>query len=278
MRAGCATVWSARRRRWAGEQDDEGEWTAPQMASRPDDPPYLRRGTGIAMAFKNIGFSFGYQENAWAGVELHGGAEIERVEAYAASAEVGQGTRTVIRQMFAEVLDVDLAIVDLRPMDTAVTGSSGSVSASRMTYMIGNAIRGAAEAALEKWRAEERPAKAEFTYLAPKTTQIDPETGYGHPNFAYGYVAIGAQVEVDVQTGLFRTPLHRLRQRRGTGDQPQIGRGTDRGRRCPSVRLGHDRALRTARRDTPHAIPQHLPHADDRGHPGSRGVDPRREP
>lgn len=189
------------------EQDDEGGWTAPQMASRPDDPPYLRRGAGIAMALKNIGFSFGYQENAWAGVELHGGSAIERVTAYAASAEVGQGTRTVIRQMFAEVLDVDLAIVDLRPMDTAVTGSSGSVSASRMTYMIGNAIRGASEAALEKWRSEERPAKAEFTYLAPKTTQIDPETGYGHPNFAYGYVAIGAQIEVDVQTGLFRTPL-----------------------------------------------------------------------
>ena len=186
---------------------DGGGWTAPDIAPRAEDPAYLRRGVGIALAFKNIGYSFGYQENAWAGVELHGGVEIEHVVAYAASAEVGQGTRTVIRQMFAEALDVTLEIVDLRPADTATTQSAGSASASRMTFMIGNAIRGVAEAALEKWRSEARPAKADFTYLAPKTTQIDAETGYGHPNFAHGYAAIGAEVVVDVQTGVCRYPL-----------------------------------------------------------------------
>jgi CO/xanthine dehydrogenase Mo-binding subunit len=75
-----------------------------------------------------------------------------------------------------------------------------------MTFMIGNAVRGAAEVALAKWTDEERPAKAGYTYLAPKTTQIDPETGYGHPNFAYGYAAIGVQVAVDLQTGLSTFP------------------------------------------------------------------------
>jgi CO/xanthine dehydrogenase Mo-binding subunit len=73
--------------------------------------------------------------------------------------------------------------------------------------MIGNAIRGAVEAALEKWRNEDRPAISEYTYLAPTTTQIDPETGYGHPNFAYGYAAIAAEVLVDIQTGLSSYPL-----------------------------------------------------------------------
>jgi CO/xanthine dehydrogenase Mo-binding subunit len=185
---------------------DAGEPRWGRELRREGDPGYLRRGLGIALAFKNIGFSFGYQENAWAAVELHGGAEIERVVAYAASADVGQGARTVIRQMFAEALEVPLEKIDLQPVDTAITASSGSVSASRMTFMIGNAIRGAAERVMAKWRNEDRPAKAEHTYLAPKTTQIDPETGYGHPNFAYGYAAIAAEVAVDVQTGVCTYP------------------------------------------------------------------------
>lgn len=175
-------------------------------AAEAGDPPYLRRGVGITVGFKNVGYSFGYRDNAWAGLELHGSTEIERVVAYAASADVGQGTRTVIRQMVAEALEVPVDRVELRPVDTLSSRSAGSVSASRMTYMIGNAIRGVATAALQKWHDEERPAKAEYTYLAPQTTQIDGDTGYGHPNFAYGYVAIAAEVAVDLQTGLCTCP------------------------------------------------------------------------
>ena len=55
--------------------------------------------------------------------------------------------------------------------------------------MAGNAVKEAAEFALRKWRREDRPATAEATWLAPKTTDLDPKTGYGVPNFAYGYVA-----------------------------------------------------------------------------------------
>jgi CO/xanthine dehydrogenase Mo-binding subunit len=184
------------------DEDSDGSWVAPEIAPKAGDPAYIKRGVGIALAFKNIGFSFGYQENAWAGVELHGAGEIERVVAYAASADVGQGVRTVVRQMVAEAAGVEIDRVDLRPVDTTTSKSSGSVSASRTTYMIGNAIRGAVEAALGKWHNEDRPAIAEYTYLAPKTTQVDAETGYGHPNFAYGYAAIAAEVAVDIQTGL----------------------------------------------------------------------------
>jgi CO/xanthine dehydrogenase Mo-binding subunit len=57
---------------------------------------------------------------------------------------------------------------------------------------------------LEKWRAEDRPAIAEHTYLAPATTPFDPETGHGVPNFAYGYVAQAVEVEVDIETGQVR--------------------------------------------------------------------------
>jgi CO/xanthine dehydrogenase Mo-binding subunit len=112
----------------------------------------------------------------------------------------------VIQQMAAEALDLPLEKVRLEDADTAITGSSGSSSASRMTFMLGNAIQGAADAALQKWRDEERPAKADYTYLAPKTTQIDTETGYGDPNFSYGYVAIGVDTVVDTETGEYRFP------------------------------------------------------------------------
>jgi CO/xanthine dehydrogenase Mo-binding subunit len=179
-------------------------WKAPQ-----DDPvsaPAIRQGTGIALAFKNVGFSFGYQENAWAGVELYGEAEIDRALAFTASSDVGQGTHTVIRQMFADALGISIEKVFLQPVDTANTSSSGSCSASRMTFMMGNAVRGVVQIALEKWRREERPAKAEYTYLAPPTTRIDPETGFGHPNFSYGYVAIGAKIQVDTRTGACHFP------------------------------------------------------------------------
>jgi CO/xanthine dehydrogenase Mo-binding subunit len=185
--------------RAVGWRSSSERWQTPQQ--EPVEAAGILRGTGIALAFKNVGFSFGYQENAWAGVELHGGAEIDRVLAFTASSDVGQGTRTVIRQMFADALGVSLDKVFLQPVDTAITDSSGSCSASRMTFMMGNAVRGASRLALEKWNGEERPAKAQYTYFAPQTTQINPETGYGHPNFSYGYVAIGAEVVVDTHTG-----------------------------------------------------------------------------
>jgi CO/xanthine dehydrogenase Mo-binding subunit len=70
-----------------------------------------------------------------------------------------------------------------------------------MTFMAGNAIRGAAEAALEKWRAEDRPAIAKYEYKPPATTAFDEKTGASDPNFAYGYVAQVVKVEVDTETG-----------------------------------------------------------------------------
>jgi CO/xanthine dehydrogenase Mo-binding subunit len=73
-----------------------------------------------------------------------------------------------------------------------------------MTFMAGNAIRGAAEAARTRWLAEERPAVGTFQYRPPRTTPLDPETGKSEPNFAYGYVAQAVEVEVDTELGLVR--------------------------------------------------------------------------
>ncbi len=166
--------------------------------------PNLRRGVGIACGYKNVGFSFGAPELSVATIEIQGNADIERVVLYHAAAEVGQGSHTVLAQMAAEAVNVPFEKVELVASDTASSRTSGSVSASRMTFMAGNSIRGAAAAALEKWKNEERPAIATYEYRPPRTTPFDPQTGKSEPNFSYGYVAEAAEVEVDVETGQVR--------------------------------------------------------------------------
>ncbi len=172
-------------------------------ARQPEDST-KRRGIGIACAYKNVGFSFGAPENCWAIVELHGTDRIEQAVVRHAAAEVGQGVHTVLQQMAAEALDLPLEKISLVASDTAKTLNSGSVSASRMTFMAGNAIRGAAALALQAWKAEERPATGTYQYWPPKTTPYDPETGRSEPNFSYGYVAEAVEVEVDIETGHVR--------------------------------------------------------------------------
>ncbi|HNA87821.1 MAG TPA: xanthine dehydrogenase family protein molybdopterin-binding subunit [Anaerolineales bacterium] len=164
----------------------------------------LVRGRGFACGFKNVGFSFGYKENCWAKIEIHGKTEIERVILHHAGAEVGQGFQTVMSQIAAEVLKVSPSLIEFRSSDSATQGNPGSASASRLTFMAGNSVRGAAQAAIEKWGAEERPAIAEFSYFAPPTTPMNKETGYSMPNFQYAYVAQVIDVEVDTETGHVR--------------------------------------------------------------------------
>lgn len=158
-------------------------------------------GVGMAAGFKNIGFSFGYKENCWAKVEISGNGNIESVKVWISSAEVGQGNHTILAQMAAEVIGIPMSKVQMITMDTKDMGNAGSASASRLTFMSGNAVKGAAELAKSKWEREDRPASAEYTYLAPPTTPFDKETGKCEPNFAYAYVAQACEVEVDVETG-----------------------------------------------------------------------------
>ncbi len=198
-------IAAARAAGWT--QDEAGHWHKPLADSRspiPNPQPPIRKGIGFACGFKNVGFSFGYQENSYARIELRGDADIREAVVYFAGADCGQGNHTVVVQMAAEALGIPLERVKLIASDTALMGSAGSASASRLTYMAGNALRAAAEKALAAWRNEDRPAVGEHVYLAPKTTPLDPETGYGKPNFAYGYVAQAAFVAVDTETGQVR--------------------------------------------------------------------------
>jgi CO/xanthine dehydrogenase Mo-binding subunit len=184
----------------AGWQKGQGGWLKPGRVTGQSSS-YKRHGLGFACAFKNVGFSFGAPEQCAAIIELHGGETIEHVIVRHAGSEVGQGAHTVIAQMAAESLGVSLEKIRLITSDTATTENSGSASASRMTFMAGNAIRGAAELVLKKWQNEDRPAIANYTYQPPRTTPFDPQTGKSEPNFAYGYVAEAVEVEVDIETG-----------------------------------------------------------------------------
>ena len=190
-----------------GWQVSNGKWERKKEELEPSLQalkPHLKRGIGVAAAFKNVGFSFGAPEQCMATVELHGGTEIEKVILHHAGAEVGQGAHTVFIQMVAEAAGVAVDKVKLIASDTAHTANSGSVSASRMTFMAGNSIKGAMERAFEKWDEEERPAIAAYQYRPPPTTPFDPQTGECEPNFAYGYVAQVVEVEVDTETGRVR--------------------------------------------------------------------------
>ena len=142
-----------------------GKIAEPAGALRaPEQPadPSKRRGRGLAGGFKNVGFSFGFPEHCWAGIELQGLCRDRKVILYHAGADVGQGAHTALSQMAADAVGVPFDKVEIQASDTATSGSSGSASASRLTFMSGNAIRGAAEIALRKWQDEERPARGEL--------------------------------------------------------------------------------------------------------------------
>jgi CO/xanthine dehydrogenase Mo-binding subunit len=96
---------------------------------------------GLAGGFKNIGFSFGYPERSWAAIELYGEGEIETVIVRQGAADVGQGVHTLMVQMAADAVGVPFEKVRLLTADTAKTENAGSASASRLTFMAGNAIR-----------------------------------------------------------------------------------------------------------------------------------------
>lgn len=177
------------------------------IATLPPEPAALRRGRGFGCAYKNVGFSFGFPERCDATIELHGGDEDEQPSQavlFHGGAEVGQGSHQVFLQMTAEATGVPLEQVRGEFSDTATSGDSGSASASRLTFMAGNSIIGAAQEAEKAWSDGDRPAIGRFRFVPPATEAIDPETGAGRPNFAYGYVAQAVDISVDIETGHVR--------------------------------------------------------------------------
>ena len=189
---------------------DAARWTDPKpdpvaipaFASLPPSASTARRGRGFACAYKNIGFSFGFPERSEARIVLSGDESAPTAgELYLAGADVGQGAHTAFVQMAAEATGLASEAITPTFSDTATTGDSGSASASRLSWMTGNAILGAAEEAEKAWRDGQRPAVGDFRYTPPPTEMLDPAGAPTTPNFAYGYVAEAVDLSVDVETG-----------------------------------------------------------------------------
>jgi len=183
------------------EVTEAAGWSDQGPHRQASTSPSKRVGVGLACGWKNVGYSLGFPEQATCIAELFGNQDIERAVIKIGAAEVGQGVSTVLAQVAAETLHIPYEAVQVHELDTLVVPGAGSSSASRHSFMSGNAVKGACERVLQKWLSGERPAVVNYCYNAPKTTPFDPETGECDPNFSYGYASQIANVEVDAETG-----------------------------------------------------------------------------
>jgi len=92
---------------------------------------------GVASAVKNIGFGHGAEESAGAIVELDSQGDLYiRISQH----EYGQGSRAGLVRLAVESLGISAAHVEISWTDTASTPPTGPTTASRQTFMTGNAL------------------------------------------------------------------------------------------------------------------------------------------
>jgi CO/xanthine dehydrogenase Mo-binding subunit len=173
--------------------------------TEPAGPPSpgVVRGRGIACGIKNVGYSFGFPEQARATVELTILDGIRAARLRVGVADVGQGTHLIMRQICAETLGIPLDAVEIIANDSAESPNAGSASASRLTLFAGRAVKDASEAARRSYESGGEP-RAAVQYVPPSTTPLDLATGEGQPNISYGYSAQAVDVAVDTATGQVR--------------------------------------------------------------------------
>ncbi|MCP4470061.1 MAG: xanthine dehydrogenase family protein, partial [Gammaproteobacteria bacterium] len=104
--------------------------------------PHLRRGFGMATILKGSGLGRGLADHAGVALEMHrDGSVILR----SGAADMGQGIVTVMAQIAAERLGIDMSSVCVIRADTSRSPDAGSTSASRQTMVSGSAVLKAAD-------------------------------------------------------------------------------------------------------------------------------------
>lgn len=193
----------------------------------------LRRGIGIAGMWYGCGnTSLANPSTMRVGLQRNG-----RVAIHMGAVDIGQGSATVVTQICAEALGVPLGKFDLVPADTDLTPDCGKTSASRQTFVSGNAAMMAGKQLrmailqmfggwpdsskillcdgalrlvdksakryikLQEFALDERGyvLSAEATF-DPPTKPLD-ENGQGVPYAVYGFGAHLAEVEIDLALG-----------------------------------------------------------------------------
>lgn len=197
---------------------------------------HLIRAWGFASAFKNTGLGGGADDTSGAEVELY---EDGSFQVRSAAAELGQGLVTVMRMVVAEELSVAAEQVAVLVMDTDLTPNGGPTTASRQTYVTGNASRLAAKTLREAITAtlaeryDQPPEKIHFNegsvrvnghslsmqevYKEMKAAGKNPRVLYeyhapetkplgqgGDMHIAFSFATQAAEVEVNTDTGEVR--------------------------------------------------------------------------
>jgi len=211
------------------------EWRDQRGISKIDSKkPFIKKGIGVGSMWYGIG-NTGTANPSTAQMEIDPNGE---VRLFTGAADIGQGSDTVLLQIASESLGVPLKEIRLIRADTAITTDAGATSASRQTYVSGNAILDAiknlkqeitkeASRLLEvdrqdlffedgKIKSKSNPSvslsikemakrcgkvlRGEGSF-DPETTRLDPETGQGAPYATYAFATHLAEVEVDTETG-----------------------------------------------------------------------------
>jgi len=192
----------------------------------------LSRGIGVAGMWYGCGnTSLPNPSTIRVGLQRNG-----RIAIHMGAVDIGQGSFTVVTQICAEAIGVPVDCFDLLPADTDVSPDCGKTSASRQTFVSGNAAMlagrelrrtilcfaampdnsaiqfvdcklllaensGAKSIDLCKLPLDERGYvfSAEATY-DPPTKPLD-KNGQGVPYAVYGFGAHLAEVEVDIELG-----------------------------------------------------------------------------
>jgi CO/xanthine dehydrogenase Mo-binding subunit len=211
------------------------EWRDRLIISEKDSKkPFIKKGTGVGSMWYGIG-NTGIANPSTAQMEIDPDGE---VRLFTGVADIGQGSDTVLLQIASEAIGVSLGEICLIRADTALTTDAGATSASRQTYISGNAILSAIknlkqEAIKEASQLlnidekdlffEEGKVKSRTCLTTsipikeiakrgrrilrgegsfdPETTRLDPETGQGAPYATYAFATHLAEVEVDTETG-----------------------------------------------------------------------------
>ena len=195
------------------------EWPFPEvmMAIRPHYERALkeaavhrtgrvRRGVGLGAGAHGVGRT---GENAVASVEMDvdGGVSI-----YAAAADPGEGTDSMLSQITASLMNVPLHKVRLHTRETDLTTASGPAAGSRSTYMIGGALINALQQLKEAMQATGARNSEELLaagkpkrYVGWKKIEdagpMDPKTGQG-PSFVSDIHGVQmVELAVDMESG-----------------------------------------------------------------------------
>jgi aldehyde oxidoreductase len=171
----------------------------------------LRRGVGVACMWYGIGnTSMSNPSEMEIGLARDG-----TIVLFSGALDIGQGSNTIMTQIAAQALRVPATRIRLVTGDTDATPDAGKTSASRQTFVSGNAVKLAAEdlrAQLDRLGNTDLATLPEVARgcvaigrgrFDPPTTALDAD-GQGVPYATYGFAAQLALVEVDVELGTTR--------------------------------------------------------------------------